>query len=50
MKTYNFIIQTAWGTDVDFSVKADNIDDAYMAAEKEWPKEAGHRIFCNGHY
>jgi hypothetical protein len=50
MKTFVFIIQTVWLTDVDFGVQAENIQQARELAEKEWPPKSGHKIFYNYSY
>jgi hypothetical protein len=50
MKTFVFIIQTAWGTDVDFSVNAENIKEAINLVSIEWPVKNGHSLFFNYSY
>ena len=50
MKTYVFIIQTAWLTDVDFAVTASSIDEAYNKVVQEWPVKSGHRAFFQYSY
>jgi hypothetical protein len=50
MKTYVFIIQTAWLTDVDFAVEAENSEQARIMVDKEWPPKNGHRAFFNYSY
>jgi hypothetical protein len=50
MKTFVFIIQTAWLTDLDEAVNAMTINEAYEIVELMWPKKSGHRIFFTYSY
>jgi hypothetical protein len=50
MKTFVFIVQTAWLSDIDFAVTAYSVSEARLLAEKEWPPKNGHKLFFQYSY